>query len=351
MKILQMVDVPWDSGLAHYALVVGQGLKRRGHQVFVSAIPGQKPWVKAHKLGLKTVPMATLKGLNPLRHFLKDHKIDLLNAHTGATHSLAVASALGQKVAVVRTRSDARGVKKTVGYKFLYRHTHRVIAAADYIRESFLKTLKLPPRKVVTVHQGVALDDFESTPLPSNTTIGIVARLDPVKGHRYLLEAIYLLKYAYPDLRLKIIGQEENVKQRDLKYMAERLRIDQQIDFVGFQSDIPKAMAGCTIGVIASTGSEAVSRVALEWMASRRPVIATRVGCLPEIVADKITGLLVEPKDAPALARALGYLLHNPKVVQSMGQAGRKRAEEHFSLSHFVDATLDVYEQALKEAK
>ena len=96
MKILQMVDVPWDSGLAHYALVVGQGLKKRGHQVFVSAIPGQKPWVKAHKLGLKTVPMATLKGLNPLRHFLKDHKIDLLNAHTGSTHSLAVASALGQ---------------------------------------------------------------------------------------------------------------------------------------------------------------------------------------------------------------------------------------------------------------
>src|SRR5579872_2628249 len=131
MKILQMVDVPWDSGLAHYALVVAQGLKKKGHQVFVSAVPGQKPWLKAHRLGLKTLPMVTLKGLSPLRHFLKDHKIDLINAHTGATHSLAVASALGQEVAVVRTRSDARGVKKRVGYKFLYGHTHRVITAAD----------------------------------------------------------------------------------------------------------------------------------------------------------------------------------------------------------------------------
>ena len=112
-------------------------------------------------------------------------------------------------------------------------------------------------------------------------------------------------------------------------------------------------MAGCTIGVIASTGSEAVSRVALEWMAARRPLIATKVGCLPEIVADKSAGLLVEPKDAPALARALGYLLHNPKVAQSMAQAARKRVEEHFTLPQFVDARRwTVYEQgALKEAR
>ena len=216
-----------------------------------------------------------------------------------------------------------------MGYKFLYGHTHRVIAAADYIRDSFLRTLKLPPRQVVTVHQGESLDGFDATPPPATVTLGIVARLDPVKGHRYLLEALSLLKYAYPDLRLKIIGQEENVKQRDLKYMTERLRIDHQVDFLGFQSDIPKAMAGCTIGVIASTGSEAVSRVALEWMAARRPVVATRVGCLPEIVTDKATGLLVDPKDAPALARVLGFLLHNPKVALSMGQAGRRRVEEH----------------------
>src|SRR5438309_2254373 len=149
MRILQLIDIPWDSGLANYALVMSQGLKKDGHQVFVSAIPGQKPWAKARRLGLHTVPLATLKGLQPLRRFLRDHRIDLLNAHTGSTHSLAVASALGQRVAVVRTRSDARGVRRRLGSGFLYHHTHRVIAAADYIREAYVKTLRLPPRKVV----------------------------------------------------------------------------------------------------------------------------------------------------------------------------------------------------------
>src|SRR5882672_535377 len=111
MRILQFIDVPWDSGLAHYALILSQELKKKGHQVFISALPGEKPWIKARRLGLKTVPLATLKRLKPLRRFLVDHDIQVLNAHTGSTHSLAVASALGRNIAVVRTRSDARHVR------------------------------------------------------------------------------------------------------------------------------------------------------------------------------------------------------------------------------------------------
>ena len=350
MRVLQFIDVPWDSGLANYALLLSQELKKKGHQVFISAVPGEKPWVKAKRLGLKTVPLATLKGLNPLRHFLKDHGIQVLNAHTGSTHSLAVASALGQKVAVVRTRSDARNVKPRVGAGFLFKHTHRVIAAADYIRDSYVKTLKLPGRKVVTVYQGISLADFKVAPFPAKPTLGIVARLDPVKGHRYLLEAMELMQNIYPDLRLKIVGQEENVKQRDLKEIADRLRIDDRVEFMGYQKSVAPIMGDCTIGVIASTGSEAVSRVALEWMAAGRPIVATRVGCLPEVVKDPQTGFLVEPKNAPELARAIGDMLHHPDEITAMGAAARRRAETQFALDAFVTHTLDVYGEAMKES-
>jgi glycosyltransferase involved in cell wall biosynthesis len=350
MRILQFVDVPWDSGLAHYALILSQELKKKGHQVFISALPGQKPWLKAKKLGLKTIPMATLKGLKPLRRFLKDHGIQVLNAHTGSTHSLAVASALGQKVAVVRTRSDARSVKARVGSGFLFKHTQRVIAAADYIRESYLDQLKLPGRKVVTIYQGVSLDDFDVTPLPEKPTIGIVARLDPVKGHRYLLEAVALLKNIYPDLKVKIAGQEENIKQRELERMTERLGIESMVDFMGYQRSVSEVMARCSIGVIASVGSEAVSRVALEWMAAGRPVVATRVGCLAELVKDTQSGCLVEPRNAPALARTIGDLLRHPKQMESMGHAARRRTENHFGLKEFAEQTINVYSQAAKES-
>ncbi len=350
MRVLQFIDVPWDSGLAHYALILSQALKKKGHQVFISALPGQKPWVKARRLGLKTVPLATLKGLNPLRRFLKDHDIQVLNAHTGSTHSLAVASALGQKVAVIRTRSDARSVKSKVGSGFLYKHTHRVIAAADYIRDSYLKAFKLPTRKVVTIYQGISLEDFRVDPLPKTPTLGVVARLDPVKGHRYLLEAVALLRNAYPDLRVKIVGQQENIKTTELERMADRLGIEKHVEFMGYQKSIPEIMSGCTLGVISSIGSEAVSRVALEWMAAGRPVVATRVGCLPELVKESQSGLLVQPKDAAALAQTIGGLLHNPTRLEGMATAARGRAEEFFALNAFADHTLDVYADAMKES-
>jgi len=349
MKILQMVDVPWDSGLAHYALTLSQGLQKEGHDVFISAVPGEKPWLKAQRLGLQTVPWATLKGLKALRGFLKDHAIDLVNAHTGSTHSLAVAAALGRKVAIVRTRSDARGVQRRVGSAFLFSHTQRLIAAADYIRRACVEVLRLPPRKALTVYQGIAVEDFEVRAAPAEPLLGIVARLDPVKGHRYLLEAFSLLQDAYPRLRARVMGREENIKQRELRAMAERLGLEGRVEFAGFESQVPQAMARCAVGVIASTGSEAVSRVALEWMAAGRPLVATRVGCLPEIVEDGKTGFLVEPKDAPAMASALARLLRDPSQAQAMGEAARARVEALFSLPRFARQTLLVYEQARRE--
>jgi glycosyltransferase involved in cell wall biosynthesis len=349
MKVLQMVDVPWDSGLAHYALILAQGLKARGHQVFVSAIPGEKPWHKAHRLGLKTLPMVNLKGLNPLRHFVRDHHIDVINAHTGSTHSLAVAAALGQPIAVIRTRSDARAIRRRPGGKFLYGHTQRVIAAAEYIRQAFLRELKLPPKKVATVYQGIDVESVSVEPLPKNPMVGIVARLDPVKGHRYLIEALYILKGTYPGLRLRVVGQEENVKERELRNITERLRVDDRIEFMGYQTHIPKIMASCSIGVISSTGSEAVSRTALEWMAAGRPVVGTKVGCLPEMILDNTTGILVDPKDAPSLAAALAKLLHDPAKLAAMGEAGRARALDQFTTADFVDKTLGIYKAARAE--
>jgi glycosyltransferase involved in cell wall biosynthesis len=350
MKILQLIDVPWDSGLAHYALVLSQELKHSGHQVFISALPGQKPWAKARRLGLKTVPLATFKGLPSLRRFIATHQIDILNAHTGKTHSLAVASSLGKRVAVVRTRSDAREISRKFGNGFIYQHTDRIIAAADYIRDAFVKTLRLPTRKVVTIYQGIASEEFKLQAFPKLPTLGIVARLDPVKGHRYLLEAISLLRQAHPQLKLKIVGQEENVKQRELATIIHRLRLSAHVEFLGYQKSVAEIMASCSIGVIASTGSEAVSRVALEWMAAGRPIVATQVGCLPEVVQKNKTGILVEPKSGTALARGIASLLNERERIGAMGAAARARVESLFSMRRFAEETLDVYRAALKDS-
>ena len=350
MKILQMVDVPWDSGLAHYALVLSRALAQAGHQVFVSALPGEKPWDKARRFGLPTVPLVSLGSLGALRRFLAEERITLINAHTGATHSLAVLSALGRGIAVVRTRGDARRLRARPTSGLLHERTHRIIAAAEYIRSQYLDTFRLAPEKVVTIYQGIDLAAFPWRPPPEAPILGMVARLDPVKGHRYLLEAIAALAAEGVETELRVAGEEANVTRAELIRLAGKLGVGGRVRFLGWQKELDRFMADCALGVISSTASEAVSRVALEWMAAGRPLVATRVGCLPEIVRPEETGVLVEPKSASALAEGLRALLRNPAAMARQGGDARAQAEARFSLSRFVQETERVYAEALAEA-
>lgn len=346
MNILHLIDVPWDSGLAHYALTLGVGQKDQGHRVFVSALPGEKPWKKAARLGLDTVPFVKLSKLNALRRFIHQEGIDILNAHTGSTHTLAVAAAWGHHAAVVRTRSDARPLRPRPGSSLLYRRTQRVIGAADYIRKDFLDTFHLPPEKVRTIYQGIQAPHVFPEETVTAPVIGIVARLDPVKGHRYLIQAIGELRARYPAIRLKIAGQEENIKPSELRALAQRYGVKDHVDFLGHVERVGELMRGCAVGVVASTGSEAVSRVALEWMAAGKPVVSTSVGCLPEMVKPNETGTLVPPQDATSLAHALEKLFKDPVQAHAMGKAGYTRVKHQFSLDQFIDQTMQVYREA-----
>jgi len=347
MKIVHMVDIPWDSGLANYALVLAQGLQKNGHTVYFCSKPNEKPGLKAQRLALPTIPWATLQDLFALRRFLQDKQIDIVNAHTGSTHTLAVAAAWGTHTRVIRTRSDARPVKKSFGSGFLYAKTAHVIAAAAYIRQDFIRLLNLPAEKVTTIYQGLDLNVFSTAPLPAEPVFGMIARLDPVKGHADVLHALALLKKHGLTPRLDIVGQPENIKEQTLRDLAQHLGVAEQVKFWGYQSDIPGAIRACAIGLIASTGSEAVSRAAQEWMASGRPVIATRVGCLPELIKEGETGFLVPPSDPAALAEAITYFLQNPSVIVQMGRRSRQVMQAHYSIDGFIFETEALYNSLL----
>ena len=114
---------------------------------------------------------------------------------------------------------------------------------------------------------------------------------------------------------------------------------------LGYVPDALRFISDCRIGVVASRGSEAVSRAALEWMSLGRPVVATRVGCLPELVEDGATGLLVPPGEPAALAAALASLLEDPAFAQRLGRAGRGRFERLFTLKHFAQRTEALYQE------
>jgi glycosyltransferase involved in cell wall biosynthesis len=147
-----------------------------------------------------------------------------------------------------------------------------------------------------------------------------------------------------------IVGDSVSQAYRDgLEAYAAALGLGQRVVFTGFRRDVPALLSAVSVSVLPSL-SEGLSNVVLEAMAAGVPVVATSVGGTPEIVDDGVTGLLVPPRDAGALADAISSLLTDPARRQTIGEAGRRRVEERFSLEAMVLATEQLYERLLREA-
>jgi glycosyltransferase involved in cell wall biosynthesis len=345
VRILQIEDEPWDSGIAHYALTLSAELQRLGHEVHFWGRAGSSLLASAQRAGLRARGLRRpWSSLHCLRAQVRAAGIELINAHTGGGHALAAALAALTNVAVVRTRGDARPAAKHPLARLLARRTSGFIAANSAIGRELAAAF--PGCEVATVFQGIAAGP--ALPLPEDCVFGLLGRLDPVKGHETMMEAAALIRGDHPEARFRAVGAGAPQRRAQLEGRARRLGLDDGVwEFAGFMEDVPAELARCRVGVVASTGSEAVSRAALEWMAAGRPLVAAAVGCLPDLVAEGETGFLVPPGDPKAMAQALGRFLREPPLAARLGAAGRRRFESRFSLKQFGDETMKFYGKIL----
>ena len=345
MNIVHIEDEPWDSGIAHYAVTLAAEQARRGHRV---AIWGKKfsPVLKqAADLGLPTRgwesgPLGWLE-IPALRRELAAFAPQVVNAHTGSAHALALAIA-PKGAAVVRTRGDARPPRSNALTRLTASRTATLIAANAVLKSQLEAAFPRTPVRLIP--QGIDGPE-DAAPMPGMPFIGMIARMDPVKGHEVLLDAAQALKPRVPGLKILCAGEGPQLKR--LSWRLQPQGLEGVVHFLGRVADRWTFLSGCRIGVVASLGSEAVSRAALEWMAAARPLIATNVGGLPDIVEDGVTGLLIPPGDAAALGEAVTTLLNDPARAEEMGRAARQRWEEQFSLPPFFQRTQTVYEEAI----
>ncbi|MBI4678479.1 MAG: glycosyltransferase family 4 protein [Elusimicrobia bacterium] len=340
MRILHIEDEAWDSGIAHYALTLAAALKSRGHDVHFWGREGSVPCVKARELGLAVAEVTRpWLRLPHLRSQVKALGFEVINSHTGSSHSLAAASAAGLGVPVVRTRGDARPPATNTLARALAKRTAVFIAANSVIKSQIERTY--PRARVELVFQG--LPSPRPVPLPDELSAGIVGRLDAVKGHEDLIEAASIVVRQFPSARFYAAGAgtaERDVRLRD---MTSQRGLDGAFEFLGFVPAVEDFIARCRVGVVASRDSEAVSRAGLEWMSHGRPLVATRVGCLPDIVEDGVTGRLVPPGEPESLARAVASLLKEPGRAAAMGRKARERFQARFCLDRFAGDTESIY--------
>ena len=183
---------------------------------------------------------------------------------------------------------------------------------------------------------------------PGSQVVGVVARLEPEKGHPTLIEAWPQVLRAVPDAYLLIVG--EGSRREALEAQARELRIAHRIVFTGRRDDVPAVTAALDVAVLPSY-REAQGLSILEAMALSRPVVASNVGGIPEMITDGETGLLVPPHDADALATAVIRLLRDHPYADTLGRAGHDLVHDRFCIELMVKAIEQIYDEGARAVR
>jgi glycogen(starch) synthase len=198
------------------------------------------------------------------------------------------------------------------------------------------------------IHNGVEAPLLSAAPLSFDPPrLLCLGRLAPEKGFDLALEAFGIIVHLFPRARLLIAG--DGAARNELERQAARQGISHAVEFIGWVAPerVPALINGATIVVMPSR-EDSLPLVALEAARMARPVVATRVGGLPEIVVHQESGLLVDKDDSTGLAHAIAFLIDNPDAAVRMGKAARRRAETVFSWEKHVNAYDALYKQLIR---
>jgi glycosyltransferase involved in cell wall biosynthesis len=233
----------------------------------------------------------------------------------------------------------------------------RVIAVSQQVCDFAASRIGIPLEKLVVIYNGIEPSTYqvevnvaevhkELGVDPTCTVVGTVSRLDEAKGIRYLLQAVPWVIAQYPKVIFLIVGNGS--QRRELERLAQDLSIQSQVIFTGYRPDVVRMLAIVNVFVLPSL-YEGFPNVILEAMAMSKPVVATRVGGVPEAVEGGVTGLLVPPRDPEALAKAIITLLQDREQAGTMGRAGQERVERYFSVERMIQETEALYEELVRE--
>ncbi|MBA3868594.1 MAG: glycosyltransferase family 4 protein [Anaerolineae bacterium] len=282
---------------------------------------------------------------------------DIVHTHLIHADLYGALATRGIKVPIISSRhnDDAFRYRAPVRLvnRMLWRMTSKGIAISDAIARFSIEIEGAKPEQIQRIHYGLdtAIAPLNRTEtkrkltaelkLPADSQlIGMVCRLIEQKGVRYGLEAFIQLADKFPKAHLLIAGK--GLLLLELEERTKEAGLSSRVHFLGWRSDAPVLMAGLDI-LLAPSLWEGFGLVMLEAMAQQTPIVASRVSAIPEVVSDRETGLLVEPKDVEGLKDALSKLLKDSALRQHMGLMGRDRLETHFSAIRMVKETIELY--------
>jgi glycosyltransferase involved in cell wall biosynthesis len=334
-------------------------MRARGHWVALAAHPESAIARRAVEAGLTFYPLRTHKALLPLEiaqmtAWLRRHRIEVVNTHSSNDGWLVGAAArLALRPLLIRSRHIEVDYPNRFWSGVAYRTLpHHVLTTSQRIADRLSAELHIPASRVTCVATGVDLARFkpevkgtlrEELGLEPNVAlVGMISVLRSWKGHATFFEAAArLLKDSARPVHFVIAGDGPG-RQEQTKKIA-KAPWTGHVTLLGHRADVPNVLASLDVLVLPSYAHEGIPQIILQAQAMARAVVATTVGGIPEVVEDGVTGLLVAPREADALAAKIEALLDDPGLRSRLGRAARESIEKHHSLDAMGERVLALY--------
>jgi len=369
ISVLHFTNGPTRGGAEEHILTLLRGLDRRYFRLHLVCAPEvaekMRPDVPSD---VELIPLL-LRKPNQARaalrfiQIVRSRKIEILHSHL--FYSSLFASPLGALAGVpvvVETPHVRELWRKGIKANFVVDRTvarslDAVIAVSYANAEYLIKSKGLPARKIHVIHNGCDIRRFSPSGDPSayraaqgiaatDPAIVVLARLEPQKGHSFLLNALPQVVAEFPHLQVILVG--DGALRADLEMHVRELKLEANVVFAGYQSNPMQWLSIADFTVLPSL-YEGLPLVAIESLAAGKTVIATAVDGSPEVVVHEKTGLLVPPGDPQSLATAVLRLLRDEGLRQRLGDMGKDFVLENFTQERQVSRTEDLYFKLLAE--
>ncbi len=309
-------------------------------------------------------PIRDFQASRWLKHLIRITEADIVHAHSFKAGliccwALWCKSARPPVICTFHNPLQQKGFIKNYLFQSLVsivgQQADRIVVVSRALQSQATDLLKLPADKVTCIYNGLNRTRIENRLTPdsfrremkigaADLLVGSITRLVPEKGVQYLIPVADRLREYFPTLRFVIVGDGPYRPVLEAEICCRGL--NEHFIFTGFRTDIPEILSSLDVFVLPSL-NEALSIAIMEAMAAKKPVIATRVGGIPEIVTPE-TGILVSPQNSEQLATAIQGLLSDPLKRAQLGEAGFQQVHDRFSIETMINEYHSLYEQVIE---
>jgi lipopolysaccharide/colanic/teichoic acid biosynthesis glycosyltransferase/glycosyltransferase involved in cell wall biosynthesis len=349
-------------------LVTGTENPGEGSLLDAALARGIRPVVIPEIVGEASLKPRDLKALVALYRLMRQERPQIVHTHTAKAGFLGRLAARLAGVPIVLHTYHGHVLHGYYGpmktrllrrmERALGRMTDRIIAVSEQVKADLVGYGVVRPEKISVIPLGFDLEPFLNSAAYRDAfqrelglgngarLVGIVGRVFPIKNHRLFLDAAARVAGEEGNARFVVVG--DGILRPEMEQHARRLGIADRVIFTGWRHDLPRIYPDLDVLVVSSK-NEGTPVSAIEAMASGCPVVATRVGGLPDLIDDGKTGCLVPSEDPAALAAAILRVLRDPDAAHRMGQAARAQVREQFRAERLIGDLEGLYTELLEE--